>query len=204
MAKFRILSTALIENGLQFTSNLFGEVCQELTVNQKTTTKYHALANRQVERFKLTMISLLRHYVAEIQEDWGTIVFLFMYVQIVHVQSSIKVTPLSLLSGREPIGRNAGNGGRMPPDVQDAKSPMDYRNRLTNEAALLRMLANKNLENDLGKFKVDHNKRSCFEPRFAPGGFVFIKPPQLFASAAERMESKGYGKLIPGRTAPTR
>lgn len=50
-----------------------------------TTVEYNPQANGKVERFNMTMISKLSHYLAEHQNDWITFVFLLTYVYNVQV-----------------------------------------------------------------------------------------------------------------------
>lgn len=88
----------------------------------------------------------------------------------------------------------------MLPNAQDVKAPMNYRIRLINRAALLSTLAAKNPEKGQAKYMTDHDKRVCLEPPFAPGDFVFVERPQLFASVAERIASEGHSELKLRRT----
>lgn len=59
----------LSDNGPQFTSKVFQEVCQILRVSNVFTTRYHPQCNGQVERFSRTIVSALRHYLGDNQDE---------------------------------------------------------------------------------------------------------------------------------------
>lgn len=60
----------LADNGKQVTARLFQESFQILGIRNLFTTTYHPQTNGQVERFNRTILSALRHYVAEHPKDW--------------------------------------------------------------------------------------------------------------------------------------
>lgn len=64
----------LTDNGPQFTSKFFAMICSLLGVKHLTTTAYHPQTKGQVEHYNKTIVTRLRHYVAEHQRDWDTLV----------------------------------------------------------------------------------------------------------------------------------
>ncbi len=62
--------TLLTDNGPQLTAELFLETCRVLEVRNVFTSTYHPQKNGQTERLNRTLESMLRHYVAEDQENW--------------------------------------------------------------------------------------------------------------------------------------
>jgi hypothetical protein len=81
----------LSDNGTQFTSKFFLEVCRELGIAKVFTTAYHPQTNGQVERFNRTILNALRAYVAKRQTDWDeyTPSLTFGYNSQVHASSGI-------------------------------------------------------------------------------------------------------------------
>ena len=59
----------LTDNGKQFVSKFFREVCRVIGTNNLYTTTYNAKCNGQVERFNRTVLNLLRTYVGEHPRD---------------------------------------------------------------------------------------------------------------------------------------
>lgn len=91
-----IPSIVLTGNGNQVTPKIFVTLCKELGLKTVTATTYHPQANGQVKSFNATMISILRHYVAEHQKSWDTFAFLSTYSYNVHVDRTTKLRPFSL------------------------------------------------------------------------------------------------------------
>ena len=60
----------IADNGKQFTSKFFLDVCRILNVHNAFTTTYHPQTNGQVERFNRTIMSAVRSYVNEHPRDW--------------------------------------------------------------------------------------------------------------------------------------
>ena len=60
----------LPDQGPQFTSNFFIAVKKMLRIETVRTTAYHSQTNGQAERYNRTMVTQLRHYVADDPSRW--------------------------------------------------------------------------------------------------------------------------------------
>ena len=69
----------LADNGKQFASKFFREVCRVIGTNNLYTTTYNPKTNRQVERFNRTALNLLRNYVGEHSKDWDRYLHMITY-----------------------------------------------------------------------------------------------------------------------------
>ena len=58
------------DNGKQFASKFFQSVCTLLGIANILTTAYHPQTNGQAERYNRTILTMLRAYVNEQQDDW--------------------------------------------------------------------------------------------------------------------------------------
>ena len=58
------------DQGSNFTSELFSEVCKLLKINKFQTTAYHPEANGVVERSHQTLMNYLSHFINKDQSDW--------------------------------------------------------------------------------------------------------------------------------------
>ncbi len=56
--------------GRNFESSLFKEVCRLLQVTKTRTTTYHPASNGQVERFNRTLLKMIQCYVDQSQRNW--------------------------------------------------------------------------------------------------------------------------------------
>ena len=70
VSKYGVPKTLLSDNGPQFSSRLFQCVCDILGVTNLFTSAYHPQTNGQTERYNRTIVSMLRNYVNEHQNDW--------------------------------------------------------------------------------------------------------------------------------------
>jgi len=89
------------DQGRNFTSNLFREVCRLLGTKKVQTTAYHPQSNGIVERFHRTLADMLSHYVRRGGRDWDDWLpfALAAYRSLPH--SSTGYTPNFLLYGHE-------------------------------------------------------------------------------------------------------
>lgn len=60
------------DQGAQYESQLFSEMCKLLGVKKTRTTPYHPQSDGMVERLNETLVSMLRAYVDDHQRDWDT------------------------------------------------------------------------------------------------------------------------------------
>ena len=58
------------DQGRQFESQLFSEMCRLLQIEKTRTTPYHPESDGMVERFNRTLCGMLSAYVAENHRDW--------------------------------------------------------------------------------------------------------------------------------------
>ena len=65
-----IPETILTDQGTNFTSEMFKNVCKLLKIEKIQTTAYHPETNRALERSHRTLAEYLRHYINEEQTDW--------------------------------------------------------------------------------------------------------------------------------------
>lgn len=71
LCRFGIPQTIHSDQGRQFESNLFREMCKLLGIEKKTrTTPYHPQSDGMVERFNRTLATMLTVYVSTNQRDW--------------------------------------------------------------------------------------------------------------------------------------
>ena len=67
--KFGPPTDLISDNGNQFTSKFFLDVCRILKVHNSFTTTYHPQTNGQVEIFNRTIVSAIRAYLVDHPRD---------------------------------------------------------------------------------------------------------------------------------------
>ena len=89
------------DQGRQFESELFGEMCSLLHIERTRTTPYHPQSDGMVERFNRTLTAMLSAYVQENQRDWDAQIPYVMMAYRSAVHKSTGLTPNMLMLGRE-------------------------------------------------------------------------------------------------------
>ncbi|GFN90024.1 gypsy retrotransposon integrase-like protein 1 [Plakobranchus ocellatus] len=94
----------LSDQETQFISDCMKEVCRLLGIKQKTTTPYHPMCNRLVEKFNATLKTCLRRLCSEQPRQWHRYInpLLFAYREV--PQESTHFAPFELLYGKTARG----------------------------------------------------------------------------------------------------
>uniref|UniRef100_A0A3Q3NHK6 Gypsy retrotransposon integrase-like protein 1 n=1 Tax=Mastacembelus armatus TaxID=205130 RepID=A0A3Q3NHK6_9TELE len=129
------------DQGRNFESRVFGEVCQRLGVRKTRTTPLHPQSDGLVERFNRTLSTQLAILTSQHQKDWDQHLPLVLWAYRTAVQESSQCTPAVLMFGRElrtPVDLVFG----APPEPEIAGGPeMDYVRRLRERLTTVHQLA---------------------------------------------------------------
>ena len=90
------------ENGSQFSSLLFQEVCKLLSVYNAFTATYHPQTNGQAERFNRSLTAMLRCYVEDHPTEWPKYVRALCYAYNTTVHETTGKAPFELALTRPP------------------------------------------------------------------------------------------------------
>ena len=89
------------DNGSQFTSRLFADMCNKLQLTSSRSTPYHPQGNAKVERINRTLEDGLAKYCAERHEVWSVHLQSFMMAYRSAVHESTGQSPFRLVFGKE-------------------------------------------------------------------------------------------------------
>lgn len=89
------------DQGRQFESLLFNEMCTLLHIHKTHTTPYHPQSDGMVERFNRTLLSMLSAYVNEYHTDWDEQLPYVMMAYRSSEHETTGCTPNFLMLGRE-------------------------------------------------------------------------------------------------------
>jgi len=106
----------LTDQGPNFESTLFQELCKLIGVDKVRTTAYKPSTNGNIERFHATMHSMLAKLVSDNQRDWDQMLPAVAFAYRTSVQESTHFTPYYLMYGRE---------ARIPADLVYGLPPAD-------------------------------------------------------------------------------
>lgn len=89
------------DQGRNFESSLFKELCRLLQIAKTRTTPYHPSSNDQVERFNRTLLQMIRCYVSRNQKDWDEHLHQLAGADRSTPHARIGFSPNRLMLGRE-------------------------------------------------------------------------------------------------------
>ncbi|CAI5668089.1 unnamed protein product [Oreochromis niloticus] len=119
------------DQGRNFESKVFGEICRRLGVEKTRTTPLHLQSDGLVERFNRTLATQLAILTSRHQWDWDRHLPLVLWSYRTAVQESSQCTPAALMFGRELRTLVDLVFGSPPPEPEiDGGPEMDYYRRL--------------------------------------------------------------------------
>ena len=93
----------ITDQGRNFTSKLFADLCHKFNIKHRMTTAYHPESNGETERFNRTLISMLRKVLQDGKHaDWDKMLGDVMFAYRSSVHSSTLETPYYIIHGRDP------------------------------------------------------------------------------------------------------
>ena len=168
----------LTDCGSQFTSEIMKEVARLLSLQQLTTSAFHAQCNGLVERSHETLKQMLRRMCAERPKDWDRYLPALLFAVREVPQESLGFSPFELLYGRNVRGPMAILRELWTDEVEyeEVRSTYDYVINLRKRLEHTCELAMKNLQKVQGKQKVYYDRRA--KPRsFKVGDKVLLLLP---------------------------
>lgn len=143
-----IPETILTDQGTDFLSKIFAEVCKLLKINKINTSPYHPQTNGSLERSHRTLAEYLRHYVDKDLNNWDQLLpyALFVYNSTEH--SSTNYQPYALLYGKEldiPVKLKCNPEPRYNYDdyVFDLKQKMQESHKIARERLINKKIKSK-------------------------------------------------------------
>ena len=101
VTRFGIPTTIHSDQGSQFESQLFQQMCKLLRINKTRTTPYHPKSDGMVERFNKTLATMLSAYVDTHHNDWDEYLPYVMMAYRSAQHETTGCTPNRLMLGRE-------------------------------------------------------------------------------------------------------
>ncbi|MCW4335043.1 MAG: RNase H-like domain-containing protein [Candidatus Thiodiazotropha endolucinida] len=103
VSRFGLCRQLLTDQGRQFESILFKEICDLLDIDKKRCTSFHPQTNGIQERFNRTIEDMLSKYVSANQKDWDDYLPLLLLAYRSSVHESTKQTPYMMMFGRHAL-----------------------------------------------------------------------------------------------------
>ena len=157
ITRFGIVREIISDQGKQFESELFRELCSRLGIDKKRCSPGHPQNNGLVERFNKTLLDMLAKYIDSNQRNWDKYLQLVMLAYRSSVHDSTGFSPAFLTFGREielPCDLLYGCG---PQDSHD--SHPNYLTKLITEMDKIHHVCRDKME------KASHRQKRLYDHR---------------------------------------
>ena len=193
ICRFGVPNAIHSDQGRQYESQLFSEVCLLLQIQKTRTTPYHPQSDGMVERFNKTLVTMLSSYVADNHRDWDEHIPYVLMAYRATEHESTGFSPNMLMLGRETstpldIIYEMPVSWKMVPENEWAwvlKERMERAHRLVRE----------NSERSTNRQKHYHDMRMSFE-RFKDGDSVYVYFPQRKIGCSPKLTSYWRGPFV--------
>jgi hypothetical protein len=153
--KYGIPEVVLTDQGANFLSELFANVCKLLQIKKVQTTAFHPESNGGLERSHRVLVEYLRHYIAEDQRNWDEWVAYATHCYNVTTHRATGYSPFELLFGHQ---------ARIPSVLQAQPTPRynydDYVSELRGRLQSAHAIARENLLQGKAKSKAHFDKKT--------------------------------------------
>ncbi|KAK3090931.1 hypothetical protein FSP39_015821 [Pinctada imbricata] len=146
------------DQGREFESELFSEVCKLLGVEKSRTTPYRPQSDGLIERFNRTMKQMLTMFVNENKRDWDDHLPFLMMAYRSTEQTSTHCTPNLLMLGKEikcPLDVMVGS----PPSMRETFCPVQYVEWLKESLKTNYDMTRKNLKQSFTRQKCEYDRK---------------------------------------------
>ena len=194
VARFGVPCEIHSDQGRQYESKLFAEVCSLLNIRKTRTTPYHPKSDGMVERFNKTLVTMLSAYVHENQRDWDKHLPYVMMAYRAAEHETTGFTPNRLMLGRE-TATPLDLIYEMPHTIKSMPThrwAWEVKERLEEAHKLVRT----NTQSAMRRQKRYHDSRTAWE-KFSPGDSVYVFFPVKKSGQSGKLSSfwKGPFKI---------
>ena len=181
------------DQGRNFESQLFSEMCRLLGIKKTRTTPYHPQSDGMVERFNRTLEAQLSKFADHNQKDWDEhIPFLLMaYLSASHDTTSC--SPARMMLGRElkmPIDLMFGR-----PEDEPPQTATDYASTLQEQLERVHEFARGHMQLMSNRMKQRYDSLLEYQPLEA-GEAVWLHNPQRKKGLTPKLQRPWQGPYI--------
>ena len=200
-ARYGLPRYILSDNGPQFVSNLFGEFCRLLKVQQKFTANYHPQTN-MTERVNRTLKPLIAIFAQEHPHSWDKEIQKLALAIRTSVNETTGETPAFLMFGRDPrtpldvIIGDPIHG--VPTENAEQEEIKNYRTQLINKLRVAFNTVKEHSEVEKISQKMEYDRHTT-QRSFEEGDLVWVA-----TTSTQIGDNSIRGKLQPNYQGPCR
>jgi hypothetical protein len=180
------------DQGSNFQSMLFNEVCELLDIEKDRTTPYHPQSDGFVERMNRTLEAMISMFVSPNQRDWDEILPYVMMAYRSAIQETTGFSPNLMMLGREvelPVDLMTG-----PPEVP-RKSNVEYVNDMLDNLGEVHNVARNHIKLKNAAQKRNYDLRAKGK-RYNRGDFVWMHNPARKVGISPKLVRSWEGPFL--------
>ncbi len=162
------------DQGRNYESNIFQQVCKLLQIHRTRTSPYHPSSNGQAERFNQVIVNMIAAYVDDNQRNWDSHLHLLTSAYRSCQHETTGYTPnIMLMFGREihvPIDLVLGG----PPQEEHLPDESEYVSSLRERIKTIHQLVRDHLNKAAERQKKDHDPRIA-QNNYKVGDLLYMR-----------------------------
>ena len=181
------------DQGRNFESAVFGEMCNLLGMTKTRTTPLHPQSDGMVERFNRTLEAQLSMFVEDHQKDWDQLVPLMLMAYRTAVHETTGCTPASLMFGRDlklPIDILYGR-----PETEHAQHTTSYALKLQERLEKVHHFARQRLQMMSDRMK-RHYDNQLMGSKLQAGTAVWLYNPHRRKGITPKLMRNWQGPYV--------
>lgn len=190
ICKHGIPSEIVTDQGANFMSDIFKNVCKLLRIKKINTTAFHPESNGSLERSHLGLVEYLRHFINPDQSDWDNWLPFYAFTYNTTPHSATGLTPFEILYGHK---------ASLPSTILAKPEPTyaydDYVSDLRQKLRFCRDMAHKNLINAKEKSKENYDKKVNVRI-FSVGDKILLYDESVRRGKSKKLGQKWIGPYI--------
>lgn len=195
VSRFGVPLQLYTDQGSNFESKLFGEICELLSIEKTHATSMRAQANGVVERFNRTLVSMISKYCQETQKEWDKLIPLLMLAYRSSIHSSTKVSPNKMVYGRNVILPLAAVIGRPISNNNDIETVEDYVRELRKNLEFTHDFARLNIGKST-EYQKRHYDCNAKLQKYSAGQCVWLHDPTRHKGVCSKLLNKWKGPYL--------
>ena len=188
--EYGIPDKVLTDQGTNFVSEMFKDVCKLLRIQKIQTTAYHPESNEALERSHRTITEYLRHYINADQTDWDEWIPYAMFTLNTTPHTATGYTPFELIYGYKV---------NLPTTLLKEPEPSytydNYAQELKERLRAANQVAKENLKEEKQKAK-QYSDRKSKKIHFKLGDKVLLHDETLRRGRSKKLDSQWTGPYV--------